>query len=92
MALGFDFHGYIFKHCQNERMYDCSRRLRNAIRLAQTLLGKNLGYFRQSLKEHKDLFDALKEGSRDCEKILQKHIERSCDRMRNNLSDLNLNN
>jgi len=85
MALGIDFHAYIIQQCQNKRMYSCFQRLRNTIRSAQSVLGKDPVFYRRSLREHQDLFKALKERSRDCEKILRLHIEASCERMRQNL-------
>ena len=88
MALGIDFHAYIIQQCQNMRMYYCFQRLRNTIRCAQAVLGKDPAFYRRSLRGHQDLFKALKERSRDCEKILRLHIEASCERMRTNLRKL----
>ena len=88
MALGIDFHAYIIQQCQNMRMYSCFQRLRNTIRCAQAVLGKDPAFCRRSLRGHQDLIKALKERSRDCEKMLRRHIEASCERMRTNLRKL----
>lgn len=85
LALSIDFHAYYIKHCQNKRMYAAFQNIRNTLRSAQSVLGKNREYHLQSLKEHQNLLQALEARSRDCEKILRLHIEASCERMRQNL-------
>jgi len=91
LALSIDFHAYIIQQCQNDRMYICFQRLRNTIRCAQSILGKNAEFYSKSLNEHKELFKALQSRSRSCEKILRLHIDASCERMRKNLQSLKRN-
>ena len=88
LALSIDFHAYYIKHCQNKRMYAAFENIRNTLRSAQSVLGKNTKYYQKSLEEHQNILHALEERSRDCEKMLRLHIDASCERMRFNLRNL----
>ncbi len=84
-ALSLDFHAYYIRHCQNARMYSFFNSIRNAIRMAQSILGKTGYFYAKSMNEHLEIMSLLKNRSSECEKALRLHIEEACDQMRESI-------
>lgn len=80
-ALSLDFHAYYIKHCQNVRMYSFFNSIRNAIRMAQSILG-NTSFYWKSMDNHMEFLNLMKNRSPECEKVLKLHIEDACKQMR----------
>lgn len=85
-TVSLDFHAYFFKHCQSERLYSFFKILQNSIRLAQSVLGQRETYFYwQSLEEHKEVLHLLKQRGVETEKVLNRHIEKAFNHMKESL-------
>ena len=87
-ALSLDFHDYYVSHCQNQRMYSFFNSIRNTMRGAQSILRENSAFYKQSLKEHIEIMEMMKNRSKNCERTLRLHIEDACERMRLNLKKM----
>ena len=81
-AMSLDFHAYYIRHCQNGRMYSFFNSIRNAMRVAQSILGKTGSFYAKSMDEHMEIMSLLKNRSPECEKVLRLHIEDACNQMR----------
>jgi DNA-binding GntR family transcriptional regulator len=84
-ALSLDFHDYIIKNCQNQRMYSLFSSIRNSMRIAQSIMRETDTFCRKSLEEHKKIMRLLKNRSEECEEILGRHIKDACKRMQEGL-------
>ncbi len=81
-SLSLDFHAYYVRHCQNERMYSFFNSIRNTMRIGQSILSKNVSFYKKLMQEHLEIMSLLKNRSPECEKVLKLHIEYSCNQMR----------
>jgi len=81
-AMSLDFHDYYIRNCQNGRMFSFFSGIRNTMRMAQSILGKNGSFYKKSMNEHMEIMKLLKSRSPECEKVLKLHIEDACNQMR----------
>jgi DNA-binding GntR family transcriptional regulator len=72
----FDFHKYYISHCQNKLLESIFLRMENSIRCLQFRLDKKQEFYRNSLKEHRQILQALRAKDADrCEKLIRHHLE-----------------
>ena len=77
------FHAYYLKKCQNSRVYDAFSVMRNTIQCAQLLLKDKPRSYGESIKEHRELLEALRQRDLDkCKTLIRKHLLENCERMK----------
>ena len=68
----FNFHKYYIANCQNKFLASVFLRMENAIRCLQFSLDKKPEFYQKSLKEHRQILEALRSKNADeCEKLIR---------------------